>query len=896
MKKLMTMIAAVATSFGLFAANPLPTDNSESFAEATPGTTITLGDESYWAGEGITAAEAVVEEAVGGNVLAIKTGSKALSRKLEKDASAYAIVSNVYFDTEINLMGQALEDFPEVPSDAKIAIFAYNNAEEVAVDPWTALYALASDGKGGKMLYQLSTGIDITEDAPHRITVQAYQNILKDSENVGFKIFIDGGVTVGMTDPVAIAKAYAFDENGKVVWTDVFSQNNYLKGKVIPQLNSVRTTLFVGLVGGGEGQYLTAMDLIGNAKIANIEINEKGFDFIAPDAQLMSLVLNDVTVVADPEEALDADNNILEDCTLTITPATGKTVVKYSYGEGETLLTGNTLDVTMVPGTTLTITAYAEPATVVDAESGEPIEGSPFTSFAAALDAANSYGSACILALKDNVDADDEAFGGYLTFSGNVTLDLAGNTITGSGNTDEGTFAVIVNSGTLTIIDSIDGGAIQPTDAENVAAVINTDGTLNIEKGIFDGKVVNGGDMVGEIIAIGGNFSKCDGFVVKTDIEAFLPQAGGYEVDGNVVTGYWTVVPAKKIDYVNFTVSYDDSKVENVTVTTNGETVADAEGVYTVESNAVVTVAATAKAGYKSVTITGDNVDVEDGVFTADKAESLITIDAKAIVLTAKFVDEDGETELYKNEEVAYNTTPEYKGATPTKTGYTFAGWTPELGPITENATYTATYTPNQYQVTFDVDGGSAAVSPIAYTYGQGEAIQAPDYAGTKSGFEFAGCWTNKTAGGAAYAVGADLPVNVVDGYTLTAVWKEAAAPLPQGLPASEADGYNAWATDPTKVCPDGDTALTADKDLIDAYLLDCAAGVNALKAARDAFKITSIEFVEGEWVVKTATQDKDTKYGNGVIRMGRFSDVECKTPAADGNFFKAKLDFKTAN
>ena len=36
--------------------------------------------------------------------------------------------------------------------------------------------------------------------------------------------------------------------------------------------------------------------------------------------------------------------------------------------------------------------------------------------------------------------------------------------------------------------------------------------------------------------------------------------------------------------------------------------------------------------------------------------------------------------------------------------------------------------------------------------------------------------------------------------------------------------------------------------------------------------------------------------YGNGVIRIGRYSDVECKTPdEKDGNFFKAKLDFKTA-
>ena len=36
--------------------------------------------------------------------------------------------------------------------------------------------------------------------------------------------------------------------------------------------------------------------------------------------------------------------------------------------------------------------------------------------------------------------------------------------------------------------------------------------------------------------------------------------------------------------------------------------------------------------------------------------------------------------------------------------------------------------------------------------------------------------------------------------------------------------------------------------------------------------------------------------YGNGVIRMGRYSDVECETPdEKDGNFFKAELDYKSA-
>ncbi len=65
-------------------------------------------------------------------------------------------------------------------------------------------------------------------------------------------------------------------------------------------------------------------------------------------------------------------------------------------------------------------------------------------------------------------------------------------------------------------------------------------------------------------------------------------------------------------------------------------------------------------------------------------------------------------TELEKDQNVAYGTTPEYNGAPPTREGdahysYTFKGWSPAVDTVTGDITYTAVYeqTVNQYTITW---------------------------------------------------------------------------------------------------------------------------------------------------------------------------------------------------
>ena len=105
--------------------------------------------------------------------------------------------------------------------------------------------------------------------------------------------------------------------------------------------------------------------------------------------------------------------------------------------------------------------------------------------------------------------------------------------------------------------------------------------------------------------------------------------------------------------------------------------------------------------------------------------------------------------------------------AAPTKTGYTFMGWEPEI-PATMPAgdmTIKAQWEINRYTVTFDTDGGSEV---DAQTVAYGEKAKTPADP-TKTGYTFAG-WE---LGGNAY----DFAASVTEDITLTAKWKDSEKP-----------------------------------------------------------------------------------------------------------------------
>ena len=146
--------------------------------------------------------------------------------------------------------------------------------------------------------------------------------------------------------------------------------------------------------------------------------------------------------------------------------------------------------------------------------------------------------------------------------------------------------------------------------------------------------------------------------------------------------------------------------------------------------------------------------------------------------------------------------------ADPTKTGYTFAGWEPAL-PETmpaEDVEIKATWTINQYTITFDVDGGSE-VAPITQDYAT--EIVAPA-APTKTGYTFAG-WEP--------ALPETMPANDL---TVKAQWTEndyTVTWVIDGEETAEAYTYGAAITAP-EVAVEGYTflgwALTEDGEIVD--------------------------------------------------------------------------------
>ena len=316
MKKLMILMAAVATS--TFA---LGADSLKNVFDAT-----TASDLSDWGvpeGDG----KAVLAD----KVLTLATGSDAASYWVKDKSIPYAMGDNLYFDVSLDLIGQALDEVPTLPRDAKLALFLLDTTEIDGAPAGTNLYALAKHPtETATVLMKLNADVETltSEGAFTRLTVQTYKNVFKSGQtaNSAFVVYQNGGATEETVLPVQLDCYYTFKNDGSVNWKSPKSvDGSYLSGVLDATVSGKRTCLLLSVKSGVDGQSFTALDFTGNAKIKKVEINDSGFGFIAADVKVTTITLEGVSITVDPASAYDATKGTLSaSCKITVTKNPGR--------------------------------------------------------------------------------------------------------------------------------------------------------------------------------------------------------------------------------------------------------------------------------------------------------------------------------------------------------------------------------------------------------------------------------------------------------------------------------------------------------------------------------------------------------------------------------------------
>ena len=132
------------------------------------------------------------------------------------------------------------------------------------------------------------------------------------------------------------------------------------------------------------------------------------------------------------------------------------------------------------------------------------------------------------------------------------------------------------------------------------------------------------------------------------------------------------------------------------------------------------------------------------------------------------------------NQTKTYNVSLTLSTTIPTRTGYTFKGWSTSAsattatygagGVYTNNAAATlyAVWSPNQYNISYDANGGTGAPAPQTKSYGV--TLTLSNTNPTRTGHTFLGWSTTNSAETATYAAGGAYTAN--SSATLYAVWK----------------------------------------------------------------------------------------------------------------------------
>ena len=572
MKKLMTMIAAVATAFGLYA-----TDTGTSFegveAEGTLESNTNVIKElpdfqatalTYWANLDDTAVIKARDVALSNRpeqydgqaniyCLELATGTKVIERYAKAGGGTTRITDgNLFFDSVVNMT--AFEDEPTIPTDAKIAVWLQDTSDIEEATPATNL-VVTINGEN----YIADGNWESILETWARVTVKALK---LGNGKIGFVVFVNSTI-VTCTD-------LAYDMTG---YNDNAKQYAGMKA-LFPFAGDDTTIKAAGFAGKGSVDDLVFTE------------TPPSFDY-ADDFKFFTLGW-DTTSVASVEDFTANPTNLLVD-------GLQKT---YTYVAQEGYINGST-NITGVAGQTYTITAAKLAATVLkwddQAEDWKPVEGGYVSSFADALALVDNTGK-----FKIELGQDEGAI--TINKACDLTLDLAGYVIK---STVEGTAAIAVAAGNLTIIDSsapqtgvVTGyyNAGTETYGEALSIASTYTGLVTINAGTFDGAVANSIEETPEehLAITDGLFSVAENeYWDACSILATIPDGAEWaKKDGyfylKTVTDFTVNVPAAE---------------DNTTlaVTIGGVAAGDTNGVYTVAKGSTLKAVYTADEGYELV-------------------------------------------------------------------------------------------------------------------------------------------------------------------------------------------------------------------------------------------------------------------------------------------------------
>ncbi|MCR5313135.1 MAG: InlB B-repeat-containing protein [Bacteroidaceae bacterium] len=234
---------------------------------------------------------------------------------------------------------------------------------------------------------------------------------------------------------------------------------------------------------------------------------------------------------------------------------------------------------------------------------------------------------------------------------------------------------------------------------------------------------------------------------------------------------------------------------------------------------------------YGATIVTPDNPEREGYSFSGWDKVVAATVPANDVTYTAQYAKNSYNVVYTVDGTNFYSTTALYGAAVPTpvtnptKTGYTFDGWNPEVATTmpASDVTYEATWKANTYTVTFDPKNGE---EPTVYKLDYGTEIKAPNDP-TYTGHTFTG-WTPDVAAtvpaenvtySANWTVNSYTVTFDVDGVTSKVSVEYGATIQTPANPEKEGYTFKGWSPEIPSSMPAADATYTAQFE-VNQYLV----------------------------------------------------------------------------